>query len=120
MVMLLLFWLALKPREPEYLGHRLSFWIKPWEYSKQESPQTVDAAYLAMDERAVKWLGNQLSWESPVLWHLTARTLNHFGDFMADENTSSDLRPQAAQALMRPDGNPLAGGGGCPPNQEWT
>lgn len=98
---LILLWVALTPSEPEYLGHPISYWIKPWEYSRHESPATVNAAYAAMDDRAVAWLSDHLFWHPSRLWSIAAKTLNHFGDFMADEQTGDDLRPQAAMALMR-------------------
>ena len=40
------------PREPDYLGHPISYWIEPWWHHGTEPPEREDAAYAEMDGRA--------------------------------------------------------------------
>lgn len=100
-MLLLAVFFFVREREPWHRGHPLSYWIEPWQ-NKNESPETVSAVYAEMDQRAVRWLAQEVSWRPSVLWAVFARSLNGLGVSAADElDGDRDRRPQAAMALAR-------------------
>jgi len=61
-----------RPRhEPSYKGKPLHYWVDPWVYGGQESPQDVTAALNAMQNRAIPYLMEKLRWKpSPIMLKL--------------------------------------------------
>lgn len=88
-------------REPEYLGHPISYWVEPWHHHGTETPEREAAAFAEMDDRAVRWLAGRLSWRPSKLKEGFARTMNRFGDFMSDRDYDDGRRSAALRALQR-------------------
>jgi hypothetical protein len=93
--------LILAEREPVYLGHPISYWVEPWHHHGAEPPEREAAAFAAMDERAVRWLGRQLLWQPSKLKEGLARQLNRLGDFTSDRDDDNGRRSAALRALIR-------------------
>ncbi len=87
-------------REPDLLGHPVSYWVLGWRHSRTETPESVAAAYAAMDASHVRWLRRQLDWRPSLIRGPIARVLNRLG-FSVSSQSSDDFREQAAAALGR-------------------
>lgn len=92
--------LQFKPRhEPSYNGKPLHYWVDPWAYGGQESPQDVTAALNAMQNRAIPYLIDKLRWKPrPIMLKLYER-FPRFPLFMRYVQGASDPRAPAAHAL---------------------
>lgn len=105
---MVVFWLAVgllalamwREREPELLGHPVSYWVLGWRHARTETPESVEAAHAAMDASHVRWLRRQLDWRPSLMRGRIARVLNRLG-FSAASQGSDDFREQAAAALGR-------------------
>lgn len=93
-------WCLIPKPEPIYLGHPISYWIEPWQHHGSKPPEREAAAFAEMDERAVRWLAQQLQWEPSKLKEGFARFLNQFGDITSDRDYNG-RRPAAVRALTR-------------------
>lgn len=94
-------WSITRQREPEYLGHPLSYWTEPWHHHGTENPEREAAAFAEMDERAVRWLARQLSWRPSKTYEAFARFVNNFGEFMSERDYDQGRRESSIRALTR-------------------
>ena len=79
----LLLWAILPPAEPELHGRRLRYWVLPWEHSRFETAESVDAAHAAMEERHVRWLIRELGWKPSMFRAAVAGLLNGISELVA-------------------------------------
>ncbi len=89
-----------RQREPDLLGHPVSYWVLGWRHAHTETPDSVAAAHAAMDASHVRWLRRQLDWRPSLLRELIASFLYRLG-FSVSSQSSDDYREQAATALGR-------------------
>lgn len=92
--------LLLRPAEPVYRGHPVSYWIEPWQHHGTEPPESIAAAFAEMDERAVRWFIDQLDWRPSRL----KASLNRLVASVISArffNDAPDRREIAAMALGR-------------------
>jgi hypothetical protein len=101
LVTALIAWCLISKPEPVYLGHPISYWIEPWQHHGSEPPERETAAFAEMDEKAVRWLAQQLQWKPSKLKEGFARFLNKFGDFTSDRDYDGGRRSAAVRALTR-------------------
>jgi hypothetical protein len=94
-------WSLIRHREPEYLGHPLSYWTEPWHHHGTESPEREVAAFAEMDDRAVRWLARQLGWRPSKTYEGFARFVNNFGEFMSERDYDGGRREASIHALTR-------------------
>ncbi len=87
-------------REPQLRGHPVSYWVLGWRHAHAESPESVAAAYAAMDGSHVRWLRRQLHWRPSQVRDRLSRLSNRLGLPVSLE-TADDYREQAAAALGR-------------------
>lgn len=91
---------ARRSAEPALLGQPVSYWVLGWRHAQRETPESVLAAYAAMDGSHVRWLRGQLGWR-PSWWRgRVARLFGRFGIPVGGQ-TPDDYREQAATALGR-------------------
>lgn len=101
LVMAFAVWIMIRQREPEYLGHPLSYWTEPWHHHGRESPEREAAAFAEMDERAVRWLARQLDWRPSKTYEGFARLVNLLGEIMSERDYDNGRREASIRALTR-------------------
>ncbi|MGC3960907.1 MAG: hypothetical protein QM813_24125 [Verrucomicrobiota bacterium] len=98
-VALVVIWRAYDRREPDYLGHPISYWIEPWQHHGTEPAERETAAFAEFDDRAVRWLARQLEWKPSKLKEGLARLINRLGDFTSDRDYDGGRRAAAGTGI---------------------
>ncbi len=96
LLLLMAFRLADPSSEPSYLGKPITYWIEPWQHHNMESEARVKAAFVAMDDNAIRWLVRALDWKPSSFRRTANQTLRRFDIVWSDE---PDRRERAAMAL---------------------
>ena len=92
--------LQFQPRhEPSCKGKPLHYWVDPWAYGGQESPQDVTAALNAMQNRAIPYLIDKLRWKPRPIMLKLYQQFPRFPPFMSYVQGASNPRGPAAHAL---------------------
>jgi len=91
--------LFLGDQEPSYRGKSLSYWIDPWAEGGHETAADRSAALVAMSEKAIPYLTEQLRWKPLPIMHNLYKRFPKFYFFAAYEQGRWDSRGKAAHAL---------------------